>query len=261
MTVPPDWKLPTGVNAALWEYSHTPRLAREEDHYFAGHPLFEADAFILTERFREPGRLVDLGSGTGRLALQFARRGFSVVAVELSHSMLQTVGEKADRERVAVARVEANLCRLGCFRDGSFEYAISMFSTLGMIRGSSARRRALEETCRILKPGGRLALHAHNIWLNLREGQGRRWLVEDALQSLLHKTERGDRRMTYRGIPGMEVHLYHWRELKRELEQAGFRIEEVIPIDAVHARPITAPWFLHSLRAGGWVVFARRTPR
>jgi len=35
--VPPTWKLPRGVNASLWQYAHTPRLADEEDGYFDGH--------------------------------------------------------------------------------------------------------------------------------------------------------------------------------------------------------------------------------
>ena len=49
------------MNAPLWEYLHTPRLAAEEDAYFADHPLFDADARALDARFAVPGRLVDLG--------------------------------------------------------------------------------------------------------------------------------------------------------------------------------------------------------
>ena len=64
--------------------------------------------------------------------------------------------------------------------------------------------------------------------------------------------------MTYRGIPGMQVHLYRWGELKRALNGAGFRIDEVIPLDEVTAEPIRWPRMLHNLRAGGWIVFASR---
>ena len=34
--------------------------------------------------------------------------------------------------------VKANLCRLACFADGSFTHALSLFSTLGMIRGEAS---------------------------------------------------------------------------------------------------------------------------
>lgn len=259
-TAPPHWRLPEGVNSALWEYTHTPRLALEEDDYFRGHPLFTFDARSLDDRFQTPGPLVDLGCGTGRHALRFARRGFPVVAVDLSRPMLQTVRTKAqsDPEPVKLLGVEANLCRLGCFADGTFDYALSMFSTLGMIRGRPARRRALAEALRILRPGGRLALHAHNFWLNLSDPQGRAWLARQAVATMLGRSGVGDRRMTYRGIAGMEVHLYRWPELKGDLQSAGFRIDEVLPIHAVTARPIAAPGLAHPIRAGGWLVFASR---
>lgn len=255
---PPAWRLPEGVNPALWHYAHSPRLAAEEDEYFEGHPLFEADAEALRARFTEPGPLVDLGCGAGRHAIRFAAAGFPVVAVDLSAAMLRRVAAKAGRAGLAVECVQANLCRLGCLPDRSFTYALSMFSTLGMIRGRDSRRRALGEAFRVLEPGGRLALHAHNVWLNLRDPQGRAWLLGQGWRKLLGRPGVGDRRMTYRGISNMEVHLFTWRELSGDCRGAGFRIDEVVAIDAVHARPIAAPRLGHRLRAGGWIVFLSR---
>jgi SAM-dependent methyltransferase len=258
MTIPPTWRLPEGVNASLWSYATSPRIAREEDAYFEGHPLFRADAAMLDARLVEPGPLADLGCGAGRLSLHFARRGFPVTAVELSQPLLEVVGLKAAEQGVRVSRLRANLCDLRCLPDSSFAYALMMFSTLGMIRGSAQRQRALSEAARILRPGGTLALHAHNIYLNLHDPQGRRWLIGQLAEVFSHRSELGDRLMTYRGIPGMEVHLYRWRELKRSLAVAGLRIFDVIPIDAIRASQIPAPWFWHGLRAGGWIVFAKR---
>jgi ubiquinone/menaquinone biosynthesis C-methylase UbiE len=172
--------------------------------------------------------------------------------------MLEVVGSKAKASGVDVFRVQCNLCRLGCFPDQVFDYALLMFSTLGMIRGKASRRRALAEVRRILRPGGRIALHLHNFWLNLGSSEGRKWLWSQAGKALFHRSELGDRRMNYRGIPGMRVHLYRWGELKRELRAAGFRIDEVLPLHAVSAGPISMPWLAHSIRAGGWIIFAAR---
>ncbi len=258
---PPPWQMPEGVNASLWHYAHSPRLAEEEDLYFRDHPLFAVDARLLDERFTTPGRLIDLGCGAGRLSIAFAKRGFAVTSVDLSRPMLSRVLEKASAESLDILAVRANLCRLGCFAEGSFSYAIAMFSTFGMVRGASSRRKAVAEAYRLLKPGGRLALHAHNLWLNLHDPQGRRWLLTQAWQALRRDPGLGDRRMTYRGVPGMEVHLYRWRELRDDLHTAGFAIDEVLPLDSVTARPIAHPGVLPSLRAGGWIVIASKARR
>jgi SAM-dependent methyltransferase len=256
---PPAWRLPVGVNPSLWRYAHTPRLVEEEDHYFLDNPLFERDALEVDARFREPGRVIDLGCGSGRHAIRLARRGFRVVAAELSQSMLVEVARRAALTELKVDTVRLNLCRLECFPDGSFDYAVSMFSTLGMIRTPRARQRALSEAARVLKVGGRLALHAHNLLLNLRDNQGRLWLLGQMPGILAGADNAGDRNMTYRGVPGMEVHLYRWGELKREIAAAGLRIEETLALNEIDARPIAAPWLLPSIRAGGWLLFCRRT--
>ncbi len=256
--IPPRWRLPEGVDAPLWQYAHTPRLAAEEDAYFSGHAMHEQDGAILDAHFPAPGALVDLGCGIGRHALRFAARGFSVTAIDLSADMLRLVGSRALEQGSSMNLLQANLCRLDCIPDATFDYALSMFSTLGMIRGKQARAHALAEAARILKPGGRLALHAHNLWLNLGDPQGRRWLVRHLGRALLRQDSLGDRSMTYRGVPGMSVHLFRWGELSRLFRRSHLRIDEVLLLDRTTARPIDRPWLFPRFRAGGWILFATR---
>src|SRR5262245_18904853 len=78
---PADWRLPPGVNRGLWDYLHDPQIARGYDASLEHTPLFRADLLFCRRHFARPGRLIDLGCGTGRLAVAFAQRGDKVLAV------------------------------------------------------------------------------------------------------------------------------------------------------------------------------------
>ncbi|GIW87439.1 MAG: SAM-dependent methyltransferase [Isosphaeraceae bacterium] len=258
---PPDWCLPTGVDAPLWAYAHSERLALEDDGYFAGHPLLNADLDYVLSRLRPPGVVADLGCGTGRAALALAARGFEILAVDLSPAMLRHLAAQARRNQLPILAIRGNLCDLRTIRSESCDAALLLFSTLGMIRGRAARRRALAQAAQIVKPSGRLILHAHNLWHNLRQPGGRSWLASQWLMLALDPDRAGDRPMTYRGIPNLIVHQYRYRELRADLLASGWTIVDQTALDAVTARPIRWPGLLPSLRAGGWLVTAQRTAR
>lgn len=256
--LPPAWRLPAGMDAALWTYAHCDRLADEDDAYFAGHPLHEADLAYAIARLRPPAVVADLGCGSGRITLALARRGFEVVAVDLAPAMLRRLRRVVRAENLPVLALRANLCDLRSLRPASCDAALLLFSTLGMIRGRAARRRALLEAAQLVRPGGLLILHAHNLWQNLRDPAGRGWLMTRAAAILGRHESAGDRPMTYRGVPGLVVHQYRLGELRADLRSAGWRIEELEPIDAATAQPIPFARLLPGLRAGGWLLTARR---
>ena len=222
----------------------------------AGTSLLEIDLRFAERHFPRPGRLIDLGCGTGRLLLPFAERGFQVLGVDLSAEMLRIVGEKAAVAGVTVDRLQANIVELDCLADGSFDHAACLFSTLGMVSGAEARRRVVRHVHRLLRPGGTFVLHVHNYWFNLRDREGRKWLVRDVLTSLTGK-EGGDRPMPpHQGIAGLALHHFTRREVLQLLAGAGFRIMEFLPISlrddggsVVRRRP--------ALRAYGYLIAAQ----
>jgi len=239
----PDWKLPPGTDRGLWDYVSSERVAREYDTALAGTPLLEVDLQFAQRHFPSPGRLIDLGCGTGRLMLPFAARGYACLGVDLSAPMLAMVNEKAARAGLAVAVLKANLVELDEVPAGTFDYAACLFSTLGMIRGLDNRRRFLGHVRRILKSGGVFVLHAHNAHYRFGRGLGRRG------------PEKGDRTMPqHRGGAELTIHHYTRGELLNELKLAGFRVDEVLPVSA--AGPLAMPWFLQSTRAYGYLVAA-----
>lgn len=252
---PAQWQLPRGVSRGVWEYTQSDHIADLYDEFFADNRLFEFDEQILARHFTRPGLVADLGAGTGRALVGLARRGFAGLAIDLSLPMLRIVAEKARLENLPIHRLRANLVELNCLRDGSIDYALCLFSTLGMVRKRANRQRLLAHVRRILKPDGLFVLHVHNLWYNLFDPQGRRWLVRHLLcVGFQPEIERGDKYFPYRGIPRMFLHVFTRGELVAALRSAGFKIKEIIPLDAPRQRRLRCPRLLGRIRANGWVV-------
>lgn len=250
--------MPQGV----WEYAQSPEIAREYDAHFADNQLFDFDEQVLARHLLRPGLVVDLGSGTGRALMPLARRGFRALAVDLSRPMLAVVGAKARLEGLGIWRVQANLVELECLRDEAADYVICLFSTLGMIHGSENRARVLGHAARILRPGGLLVLHVHNIWYNLCDAAGRAWLLRHLWQTCLSReVEWGDKFFDYRRIPRMFVHAFTRRELRRAVRRARLKLVELIPLDAQRHRPLRRPCLLGAIRANGWIAVCRKPPQ
>jgi ubiquinone/menaquinone biosynthesis C-methylase UbiE len=256
----PDWQLPPGVTRGLWDYLHDPEIARTYDQSLAGSSLFAADQRFAEQYFDRPGRLIDLGCGTGRLLLSFARRGYWVLGVDLSAEMLKQAGAKADAAGVTVERLQANLVELDGLKDETFDYAACLFSTLGMVAGAAQRERVLRHVYRLLRPGGRFVLHVHNRWFNFWDPQGRTWLFHDLLRSTMRRRTGGDRRMpVHQGIAGLTLHLFTRREAVRLLRKAGFRLLEVQPLSLKPDGVLPFPGWFGWLRAYGYLLAAERT--
>ncbi len=255
----PDWQLPSGVCRGLWEYTHSEHIAYDFDDAFATSELLEYDEHVLLKHFTEPGTLVDLGCGTGRLLIPFARRGFRCLGVDLSPHMLAVAGSKARREQLQIDRVMANIVELDALSDQVADYAICMFATLGMIQGREHRLKAVRHAWRILKPGGKLALHVHNRWYNLWVPGGWKWLVRNAFQGLLGRTSAwGDKFYDFRGVRQLHMHVFTAHELKRLMADAGFKLVELQPLDTARRHALRAPWWFGRLRANGWLLIAEK---
>jgi SAM-dependent methyltransferase len=251
-----DWQLPPGVSRGLWDAVHDPEAAREYDARLTGTPLLAVDVDFVRRHCPRPGRLIDLGCGTGRLAVTLAGSGYCCTAVDLSAEMLAIVGEKAAAAGVEIARLQANLVDLSALPDASFEYAACLFQTLGLIDGAESRRRAVAHVHRVLRPGGVFVLHVHNRWFNAWTRHGRRLLVGDLWNALLGRQAAGDYRMpAHHGLGPMPMHLFTRGEIAGLLRGTGFEIVEVRPITVDGS---VAGW-PSRLRAYGYLVAARRS--
>jgi SAM-dependent methyltransferase len=108
-------------------------------------------------------RLLEIGVGTGRIALPLAKRIERVVGVDLSHSMMQKLVAKRGPLGIDLARADAT--RLP-FPDASFDAALGVH-VFHLIPGW---RAVLAELARVLRPGAPLLHGADD-----RSGDWARW--------------------------------------------------------------------------------------
>ncbi|HMF14081.1 MAG TPA: methyltransferase domain-containing protein [Gemmataceae bacterium] len=254
---PAEWQLPPGVSRETWDYARSLEVARGYDAHLAGSPLLSAELDYARRHFAVPGRLIDLGCGTGRLLLDFAKSGFDVMGVDLSEEMLRIAATKATQASLRVQLLKANLVELDALADATFDYAACLFSTLGMIDGRVQRHRAIAQVYRLLQPGGKFLLHVHNRWFHFWDREGRKWLAGDLVRSVLRKRDGGDRSMPpHQGLAGLKLHHFTRREAKSLLTSAGFRVAAVEPLGlGPTARLCCSGWF-GWLRACGYLLLA-----
>ncbi len=248
------------------QYIASKPIARDYDLHFATNQLFDFDAQTLDTWFPRPGRLVDLGCGTGRHLLQFARQGFDVLGVDLSAHMLEQ-----SRRKLTQANLHAQLLRFDlndlapaqspdqpALPMAPFDYAICMFSTLGLIQGHERRLSVLQGIRRLLKPTGRLALHLHNRTHNWLSHEGRAFLLSNFLAVKRGLAEPGDKTLgQYRGIRNMYIHVFTESEIRLLLQAARFDVLDLIALNRLRNGPLR-PNLARGLRANGFLIHARR---
>src|SRR4051812_13237342 len=122
----PDWQLPPGVDRGLWDYFNAGEMVANYDEQMRASPLAAADVAFCERAFATPGKLLDLGCGTGRLCVHFAAKGFECVGIDLSDEMLAKARENAPMATF----LKGNLVELKEMPDASFDYAACLFSTL-----------------------------------------------------------------------------------------------------------------------------------
>lgn len=125
---------------------------------YARQPVADEEAFRrkkdITRRYLTPeGEAVEIGCGTGSLALELASSVGHVHAIDFSAEMLRIARGKADAQGVSnVTFHQASAEAMPAFEPGRFECALA-FSILHLV---DDRRELLRTLHDLLQPGGTL---------------------------------------------------------------------------------------------------------
>lgn len=192
------------------------------------------DVVTLLASLAGDGPLLELGSGTGRVAIPLARRGVDVHGIEISPAMVEAMRAKPGGEDIPIT--------VGDFRDveveGPFRVIAIPFNTLFMLTAQEDQVACFRAVAGRLEPGGVFVVEAFvpdaGRWTDHQATQTRR--IEDGrvvLDLARHDptTQRVDAALVLLGDDGIRTHAFRLRyawpsELDLMAQIAGLRLRE-----------------------------------
>jgi SAM-dependent methyltransferase len=102
---------------------------------------------------REGSPVLDVGAGTGRVALDLGRRGHEVVALDRDGALLGALRERGGGLPITTVEADARTFDLG----RRFPLVLVPMQTIQLLGGPEGRARFLERASKHLAPGGLLA--------------------------------------------------------------------------------------------------------
>lgn len=187
------------------------------------------------------GAVLELGCGTGRLAIPIAEAGFETWAIDASPAMIQRLRTKPGGE--GVSTVVGDMSELPLDDAPPFAIVLCAFNTLFNLTTTDAQRRCLTRVRECLAPDGRLVIEAfvppsddENDDGHSPVGSVEPWRI--GLDEVVLTVSRLD--PTARNVTGQHVHLsergvrlrpwmLHYAtpdELDRLAQDAGLRLVE-----------------------------------
>lgn len=197
----------------------------------------EVDALERILHPRKDARILDVGCGAGRHALELAKRGYEVTGVDLSEPLLEEARKAARQAHLKANFVRGDIRQLRYTR--TFDAAINMFTTFGYFDNMEDDRKVLGGIAKALKPRGKLLMEMFN-----REGlaaglprqgwqvreDGSVILVEDGFDLLRSRFETRQFVIDAKGTREYKasVRAYSLAELKELLESQGLHPHRVL---------------------------------
>ena len=187
--------------------------------------LWESERIIFSKVLRKDDRILDLGTGTGRIAIALYKAGYvRITGVDYSRKMIREARRLAHSLRCEIPFLVGDARSLP-FPDEHFNSVIFGFNGLMHVPGREKRVRVMGEILRVLKRGGAFVFTTHDRNSRRHRGFWRqeriRWRRGAQNREL---DDFGDRCEEVR--EGVHfIHVPSAEETRLDLKASGFKVE------------------------------------
>jgi ubiquinone/menaquinone biosynthesis C-methylase UbiE len=115
---------------------------------------FTDTARAIAARVQAGGRILEVAPGPGYLAIELARRGYAVTAMDISRSFVRMARNNAAEAGVAMTVEQGNASAMP-FADSTFDYVVCMAA----FKNFTDPVGAINEMHRVLRPGGHASIY------------------------------------------------------------------------------------------------------
>jgi len=164
---------------SMWRQFFDVHAPHYDENPFTKNTRVECDFLIEVMALSPEARVLDMGCGTGRHAVELARRGFRVTGVDFSAGMLEEARRKADAAGVEVEWVKADA---RAFSGTDFDAAICLCEgAVGLIEHHEEPvahdLEIFRAIGRALRPGAPFVMTALNAYATIRR------MTDEAVQA------------------------------------------------------------------------------
>lgn len=162
-------------------------------------------------------RVLDLACGSGRHSLELVRQGFDAVGTDISPELLEIARREAEKERLGVSFVEADLRELDF--EVEFDIVLSLNDgAIGYLETDRENLRTFEVISRSLRSGGRHLMQLPNVLYAREHLPQKSWISGSSMIELVeHRWNRREKYMEGAMIP------VRFGEVLDELKPIEFR--------------------------------------
>jgi 2-polyprenyl-3-methyl-5-hydroxy-6-metoxy-1,4-benzoquinol methylase len=117
--------------------------------------LGECDFIEQEANYNKSLKILDVGCGTGRHAIELTKRGYSVLGVDLSEAQLERARQKADEQKLAIKFVKADARNLPF--NSEFDLVIMLCEGgFPLMETDEMNFQILQSVAKSLKPKGKI---------------------------------------------------------------------------------------------------------